>query len=245
MNFSDGATVMNIAPAKREWETIVDKYNNINYDNDLLQLTKYQENNYLHREQNTSLMLLKNLMDYSFAVFWLLLLSPLFLLVMMILKIFGKGPIFYSQIRVGKDFKFFKIYKFRTMFVDSPSNVISIKEPLKKLIPDPRVTKIGKYLRRWRIDEAPQLLCVLQGKMSFIGPRPLTVEDTKYCSDQHMNRFAIKPGMFGLWQALRPNTIPYKLKFYCDSKYVKVMNLRLDIYLFILCLKRGLSPEDS
>ena len=134
--------------------------------------------------------MLKRLFDIIFSAFGLFLLSPLFIIIALLLKLESKGPVFYKQVRVGRNSIDFKIFKFRTMFIGSDKKgLLTIGDR------DPRVTKIGYYLRKYKLDELPQLINVVIGNMSFVGPRP---EVRKYV-DRYVNEdlviLSVKPGI--------------------------------------------------
>jgi len=134
--------------------------------------------------------MLKRFLDIIFSFLGLLILSPFFLVVAIIIKMTSPGPVFYRGVRVGKDFKEFKIYKFRTMIVGADKiGGPSTREG------DPRVTKIGRFLRRHKLDELPQLINVLKGEMSLVGPRPEVPEYAKLYQGEEKIVFSVRPGM--------------------------------------------------
>lgn len=133
---------------------------------------------------------MKRLLDIFFSFTGLLILSPLFAVVSLLIKLDSKGPVFYRQERVGKDFKPFKIYKFRSMHPGSDN-----KGPLVTVGGDKRVTKIGALLRKYKIDELPQLLNVLKGDMSFVGPRPEVSKYVQLFNSDYKKLLRIRPGI--------------------------------------------------
>ncbi len=134
--------------------------------------------------------MIKRFFDIIFSFLGLLILSPFFLVVAIIIKMTSPGPVFYRGVRVGKDFKEFKIYKFRTMIVGADKiGGPSTREG------DPRVTKIGRFLRRHKLDELPQLINVLKGEMSLVGPRPEVPEYAKLYQGEEKIVFSVRPGM--------------------------------------------------
>lgn len=133
---------------------------------------------------------MKRLFDIFFSSIGLLILSPLFVVVALLIKLDSKGPVFFRQERIGKYFKPFRIYKFRTMTVDTVE-----KGPLITVHGDNRVTKIGKFLRKYKIDELPQLLNVLKGEMSFVGPRPEIKEYVQLFKSDYKKLLKIRPGI--------------------------------------------------
>lgn len=172
----------------------------------------------------------KRLFDLVGATAIFILLSPVLVACAVAVKISSPGPIFFQQLRVGRMGELFWILKFRTM-VDGAEKIHAIGEPLKKLDNDPRSTPVGKFLRRRKLDELPQLLNVIDGSMSLIGPRPLVIEDTVATPSEYLQRFAVRPGLGGLWQARHKNTIPGNMKMRLDCEYVRARSWRLDIQL--------------
>jgi len=135
----------------------------------------------------------KRLFDIFFSFLGLSILTPLFLILAILIKIDSKGPVFYRQTRVGKDFKEFKIYKFRSMIYHPEG-----KGPQVTVGGDKRVTKVGKFLRRYKIDEFPQLINVLVGEMSFVGPRPEVRKYVDLFKDDYQKLLRIRPGITDL-----------------------------------------------
>lgn len=132
----------------------------------------------------------KRIFDFLVSLLALIALSPLFLMMMILIKIGSKGPVFFKQTRVGKDEKTFQIYKFRTMIVDAEK--VGTQITVGK---DPRITKIGHFLRKTKLDELPQILNVLKGEMSFVGPRPEVPKYTKLYSEKQKLVFLVRPGI--------------------------------------------------
>jgi lipopolysaccharide/colanic/teichoic acid biosynthesis glycosyltransferase len=169
----------------------------------------------------------------------------MFVVVAVAIKTDSRGPVFFRQVRMGTGGRTFKVFKFRTMVRDAESvkpaiahmNMHVTGDPRMFKVPDdPRVTRVGRSLRRWRIDELPQLLNVLTGEMSLVGPRPLILDE-----DQHVERWArrrldLKPGMTGLWQVLGASDIPFEEMTKLDYLYVTNWSLREDLRLISLTL---------
>ncbi|MCX8084290.1 MAG: sugar transferase [Calditerrivibrio sp.] len=132
----------------------------------------------------------KRLFDIIFSMFALVVLSPLFLVITLLIKMDSKGPVFYKQDRVGKDFKKFKLFKFRTMIQDADK-----VGPLVTAERDPRITKVGAFLRKWKLDELPQFFNVLIGDMSIVGPRPEVEKYVTLFIDEYKAILSIKPGI--------------------------------------------------
>lgn len=176
---------------------------------------------------------MKRLADLLFALLAIGMLSPLLGWVALAIKLDSHGSVFYRQMRVGQHCKPFSILKFRTM-VEGADRKFSFYEPNLKLIeytPDERITRIGRFLRTWSIDELPQLWNILLGQMSFIGPRPLSIDDTSTIPEQYTIRFTVKPGLGGLWQATTPDEKNGLRKVAKDCEYVKIRSALLDIKL--------------
>jgi exopolysaccharide biosynthesis polyprenyl glycosylphosphotransferase len=156
------------------------------------------------------------------------------------IKIDSRGPVFYRQERMGRGGKPFWIYKFRSMYVGADEERLELAEeqndfdgPMFKLKADPRITRVGGPLRRWSLDELPQILNVMKGDMSLVGPRPLWVEEAKQCRGWTQKRLDITPGMTGLWQTLGRTNIPFDEMVKLDYMYVTGWSLSWDIKLLM------------
>ena len=197
----------------------------------------------------------KRLFDVAFSLSVLILLSPLYLLVALLITVSSPGPIFYVQQRVGKDYKLFNCLKFRTMvnnadevLAEMMSNHPQMRQEFEenfKLKRDPRITAIGKFLRLTSLDEFPQFLNVLKGDMSVVGPRPLVTEELpKY--GRHIDKvLTIRPGITGLWQVSGRNDIPYERRIQIDVYYVHCRNLILDLWIMIKTIGVVVFPKDN
>jgi len=178
--------------------------------------------------------LAKRVFDFSATTLALCVLAPFLALVAILIKANSQGRVFFVQPRMGRNFRVFYIYKFRTMFDDAEQKVTLLQDsrgPLGKSLHDTRSTQLGKFLRRWKIDELPQLINVLQGDMSLVGPRPLTLDDSATCPLHLIERFAVKPGLTGLWQAMVSNSCAGMLKLRLDARYAHQGSFWLDLYL--------------
>jgi exopolysaccharide biosynthesis polyprenyl glycosylphosphotransferase len=176
-------------------------------------------------------------LDLIGATIWLLLLWPLFLIVAILIKLDSRGPVFYRAERIGLNGKPFAMIKFRTMVVDAEQRRIALlgrnegAGPLFKMRHDPRVTKVGRWLRRLSIDEAPQLINVLLGQMSLVGPRPpLRSEVATYTGDVH-RRLLVKPGITGLWQVSGRSGLSWEESVRLDLFYVENWSLIQDLVI--------------
>lgn len=187
---------------------------------------------------------IKRILDIIFSFIGIIILSPIFLLVAIAIKIDSKGPVIFKQKRLGKDGKEFNIYKFRSMVVGAEkigTGVYSKKG-------DSRVTKVGKFIRMTSIDELPQLVNILKGEMSFIGPRPvLTYHPWKleeYTKEQ-AKRFNVRPGITGWAQIHGRKQVEWEKRIELDNYYVKNISLFLDLKILLKTVKVVLSAKDN
>ena len=197
---------------------------------------------------------LKRLIDFLFSIFLIVILIPLFLIIGLLIKLTSKGSIIYIQKRIGKNNTPFSCYKFRTMKPQSKYILkeILIKNPdlksefenTRKLINDPRITKIGRFLRHTSLDELPQIFNVLRGDMSFIGPRPIVKSEIKKYGKDFKKAFSIRPGISGLWQVSGRNKLPYKKRVELDVLYAKNINIKVDLNIFFRTIGVILFPFD-
>jgi lipopolysaccharide/colanic/teichoic acid biosynthesis glycosyltransferase len=182
------------------------------------------------------LKIIKPLFDFIFALIGLLILSPLFAVITLILSFTNNGKPFYFDRRPGLNEKIFLVIKFKTMNDKKDKNGV--------LLPDmERTTKIGKWIRKSSLDEIPQLLNVLIGQMSLIGPRPLWPSYLEFYSEEQKRRHAIKPGITGWAQINGRNSISWKQKFEYDVYYVDHVSFLFDLKIFFLTIKKVLFPE--
>lgn len=182
---------------------------------------------------------LKRSMDVFCSLMGLIVLSPILLVVGIAIKLESKGPVIFSQERIGKGGEKFKIYKFRSMV----ANAEELKEklnsknemsgPMFKMKKDPRVTKIGKFMRKTSIDELPQLLNVLKGEMSLVGPRPSLPKEVINFEEWMMERLEVKPGLTCYWQVSGRNDIDFEDWMKLDIRYVRERNILIDIKLVL------------
>lgn len=178
--------------------------------------------------------LVKNLLDRFAAAFGLLLLAPFFVAVAVAIKLTDRGPAFFRQLRVGHEGRTFKVWKFRTMYVDAEerkSKLLAENESdgmLFKIKDDPRITPVGRFLRATSIDELPQLFNVLRGEMSLVGPRPLPADDGDYLGDVR-RRLLVRPGITGLWQVSGRSDLSWDEAVRLDLYYVDNWSLAYDL----------------
>lgn len=180
----------------------------------------------------------KRVFDFVASLLGLIILSPLFLIIAIAIKLEDpKGSVFYSQTCLGRGETPFKMYKFRSMV----SNADELLEQLLKnneidgamfkMQDDPRVTKIGKFIRKYSIDELPQLLNVLQGSMSLVGPRPPLPREVAEYTEYDKQRLAVKPGCTGLWQATVRNSVGFDEMVKLDLLYISKRSVSFDVYI--------------
>lgn len=182
------------------------------------------------------LKIIKPLFDFIFALIGLLILSPVFAVITLILSFTNNGKPFYFDRRPGLNEKIFLVIKFKTMNDKKDKNGV--------LLPDmERTTKIGKWIRKSSLDEIPQLLNVLIGQMSLIGPRPLWPSYLQFYSEEQKRRHNIKPGITGWAQINGRNSISWKQKFEYDVYYVDRVSFLFDLKIFFLTIKKVLFPE--
>jgi exopolysaccharide biosynthesis polyprenyl glycosylphosphotransferase len=180
---------------------------------------------------------LKDLFDRSVAALALILLSPLMIAIAIAVKLSDPGPALFTQTRVGKDGQTFKIYKFRTMVVDAEMRLAELRANndhdgvLFKMRRDPRITAVGVRLRKWSMDELPQLFNVLLGEMSLVGPRPALPDETALYADHVRRRLVVKPGLTGLWQVSGRSDLSWDESVRLDLRYVENWSLALDLQI--------------
>jgi exopolysaccharide biosynthesis polyprenyl glycosylphosphotransferase len=183
---------------------------------------------------------LKRIIDIVGSAALLIVSAPLFAVVTMLIRLDSPGPVFFAQDRVGLNKRRFKILKFRTMVEGSDQQQLMLEHlnevegPVFKIKNDPRVTRLGRFLRRFSIDELPQLVNVLKGDMSLVGPRPLPVRDVDRIDVQwHKRRFSIKPGITCLWQVNGRSNIGFNEWVRMDLDYIDKWSLALDLLILM------------
>jgi len=181
-------------------------------------------------------LVLKRVLDIFLALFLLIAAFPVLLAAAIAIKLTSKGPILFIQNRVGYNKRVFPVYKFRTMDVDAEKlqkdleDLNEMEGPVFKIQNDPRITRVGKWLRRTSLDEFPQFVNVLKGDMSLVGPRPLPVRDYEgFDMDWQRRRFSVRPGITCLWQVCGRNSIPFEKWMELDMQYIDQWSLWLDI----------------
>lgn len=200
--------------------------------------------NFINIPYNSYALAIKKIMDLNVSLFMIILLSPFLLAIALVIKFSSPGPIIFKQKRVGLRGRMFNLYKFRTMVADAESlkkDLKSVNEmdgPVFKIRDDPRVTKIGKFLRRTGLDELPQLFNILKGEMSLIGPRPPIPSETEQYERWQLRRLSVKPGLSCFWQ-IKPdrNNIKFEKWMEMDLAYIDNWSLRLDFLILIKTIK--------
>lgn len=188
--------------------------------------------------------------DFLASLAGLIILSPLFLVVAIAIKVEDpRGSVFYSQTRLGKDQLPFKMYKFRSM-VSNADELLArllkqneIDGAMFKMRDDPRVTKTGRFIRKYSIDELPQLLNVLLGQMSLVGPRPPLPREVEEYTDYDKQRLTVKPGCTGLWQATVRNSVGFDEMVKIDLIYISQRSLTFDLYVLFKTLTVFVKPN--
>ena len=199
---------------------------------------------------------LKRILDIIFSLILLIILSPIFIIVAICIKLESKGPVFYKHLRIGYNEKEFLCYKFRSMISDAnkklknlTENSLQQKRAFLKLEDDDRITKIGKFIRKYSIDELPQLFNVLKGEMSLVGPRPIVkweVEQIKkiYHNYSYKKMFKVLPGITGLWQVSGRSLLNDEKRLELEIFYVDNWSLNLDLKIlfktiFVVIFHKG------
>jgi exopolysaccharide biosynthesis polyprenyl glycosylphosphotransferase len=186
--------------------------------------------------------LIKTMFDRAGAALLLLGLSPLLAVIAFAVRMDSAGPVLFRQVRVGKDGREFVMFKFRTMHTDAEARLAELRHlnegdgVLFKLRDDPRVTRVGRILRKFSLDELPQLRNVLTGSMSLVGPRPPLPEEVAVYADDVRRRLAVRPGMTGLWQVSGRSDLPWEEAVRLDLRYVENWSLSLDLVILLRTL---------
>jgi exopolysaccharide biosynthesis polyprenyl glycosylphosphotransferase len=191
---------------------------------------------------------MKRAFDVTFTLFVAVLGLPFYLLIALLIKLTSEGPVLFVQERVGQDGRTFRFFKFRTMLVDNSDHQHRsfaedfIKGRLMsdgdegrvfKLQNDPRVTSIGRFLRKTSLDELPQFINVLRGEMTLVGPRPPLAYELAHYKEWHRGRLAVKPGLTGLWQVSGRSTVPFDEMVMLDLYYIENWSLALDLKIIL------------
>jgi exopolysaccharide biosynthesis polyprenyl glycosylphosphotransferase len=190
-----------------------------------------------HPELSGPRQVIKGLFDRAMAGIALVMLSPVFLALAVAIKATDSGPALFAQTRVGKNGRPFKMYKFRTMVVDAEQRLAELRARnefdgvLFKMRNDPRVTAVGMRLRKWSLDELPQLINVFRGEMSLVGPRPALPDETALYADHVRRRLVVKPGLTGMWQVNGRSDLSWEETVRLDLRYVENWSFALDLQI--------------
>lgn len=197
-------------------------------------------------------LVLKRIFDFIAALIGIILLSPIFLIISILIRRDSKGPIVFGHVRKGLHGRDIKVYKFRTMYENSKEIFENFTEEQKrefyinfKLDNDPRITKIGEFLRKTSLDELPQLFNILKGDMTIVGPRPIVIDELEFygeCEDYYK---AVKPGLTGLWQVSGRSDTTYDERVNLDMEYVTTRNTFKDLYIIFMTAVKVLKREGS
>ena len=198
--------------------------------------------------------IIKTIFDLFFSLIILIAGFPIFMIIALLIKLSSRGPIFFLQERIGKNKKTFNCIKFRTMHPEAEDildNLIKNNEKLRKefeethkLKNDPRITNIGKFLRKTSLDEIPQFLNVIKMEMSIIGPRPIVKKEIQKYGESYTKVISIKPGITGLWQVSGRNNLSYKRRVNLDCLYVDNISPLLDLRIIIRTFGVIFFPND-
>lgn len=188
-------------------------------------------------------LMMKRMVDIVLSLIALILLSPVLLLVAIMIKVEDpKGPILFKQIRNGIHLCTFEMYKFRSMYIDAEERLQELMHlneqsgPVFKIKDDPRITKVGKFIRKTSLDELPQLFNVLKGDMSLVGPRPPLPRETVQYTSYQKQRLLVKPGLTCIWQVSGRNNISFDQWVELDLEYIKTRNFWLDLKLILMTI---------
>lgn len=197
-----------------------------------------------HRSMSRANQMLKRSIDVLVVILGLPLLAPISLLVVLALALEGDGPVIYRQVRVGKDSRLFRMLKFRSMVENAEDlHEAMLRESGEdprhpKFVDDPRVTRVGRFLRRTSLDELPNLINVMRGEMSLVGPRPPTPNEVELYEARHTRRLQITPGMTGWWQVRGRSNVPFDEMFEMDMYYIENWSIAMDIEILMLTIPR-------
>lgn len=195
---------------------------------------------------------IKRVIDVILASVALILLSPLFAIIAIAIKIDSKGPVFFAHKRIGKNGKIIKLYKFRSMVINAEELIKSFTpEQMKeykenyKLTNDPRITKVGKFLRKTSLDELPQLINIINGDLSIIGPRPVVADELEKYGVNKDKFLSVTPGLTGYWAANGRSNTTYEQRMEMELYYIDNLSLKMDIKVFFKTILSVLKKEGA
>lgn len=219
-NVIDGSNVLDFEPDIR----------NYNIDKELIKI---------NFKERRAFFVVKRIADIVLSLIALIVLAPLLLLIAIMIRLESKGGVIFSQLRTGKDGKKFKMYKFRSMCEGAEEKRDELLEhnemdaPVFKISKDPRVTRIGRFIRKTSIDELPQLINIIKGEMSIVGPRPLVIYETEEFNEYENQRHMVRPGLTCYWQISGRNNISFNQWIPLDIKYIKEMSTWTDFKIIL------------
>lgn len=216
------------------------------------QMVLYQLSRRMEPVSRTALeALAKRGFDIAVSLGVLLALSPMLIVIVFMVKISSQGPIFFTQTRVGRGGRLFRMIKFRSMVTDAEDRKAALAElnekdgPIFKMKSDPRVTPVGRFLRKWSLDELPQLLNVLKGDMSVVGPRPPTPNEVVKYEEWQLRRLTVTPGLTCIWQTSGRSRITFEEWMRMDLRYIDEWSLALDAKLVAKTVKTVLLADGA
>lgn len=221
------------------------------------ELEQYSEIDLLTRQESLvndtkRYLIIKRLIDIIGSTIGLIILFPIMIIVAILIKLEDpRGPIFFTQVRCGKHPSKFKMYKFRSMYTDAEEKMQEIMYlneqtgPVFKVRDDPRITKVGRFIRKTSLDELPQLLNVLKGNMSLVGPRPALPREVIQYTDYQRQRLLVKPGITCIWQVTGRNKIKFEQWVELDIEYIKTRSLWLDFKLILMTIPALFGDENA
>lgn len=214
------------------------------------QQTEHEENfaqprkQYLYR-------FFKRISDIILSAVGLVCLAPVFLILAIWIMVDDFGNPFYSQVRVGKDGRHFRMWKFRSMVKNADAlkkellELNEVQGAMFKMKEDPRVTRVGRFIRKYSLDELPQLFNVLKGDMSLVGPRPPLPEEVEQYTDYHKQRLLVTPGCTGLWQVTARSEVNFEEMVELDLDYIQRRGFILDLWILIMTVKIMIKPNGA
>lgn len=226
------------------------KVNDVIYD-DVIEMEN-SDINFENKKSQIYNKYIKRSIDFLISGISLIILSPLFLIIAIIIKSESKGPVFFIHKRVGKNGKVFGVYKFRTMVPNAeelikqftPEQMKEFRENFK-LENDPRITKIGKFLRKTSLDELPQIINILKGEMSFIGPRPVIKDELENYGENKTKFLSVTPGLTGYWAANGRSNTSYEERMKLELYYIDNISFKMDVKIFIKTIFSVLKREGA
>lgn len=205
----------------------------------------------IYQTKSAGYKLAKRVMDVVLSSVALVVLSPIFLITAVAIKLEDNGPVFFVQQRAGKDLKPFNIYKFRSMYINADEKLKEMMENNEqtghafKIKNDPRITKVGKVIRRFSIDELPQLINIIKGDMSIVGPRPLLQFQMEECNTYEKQRLIVQPGLTCYWQIGGRANIKWEEWVELDLDYIEDMGLWTDIKMIVRTIPAVVDSEGA